>query len=320
MKVALRILIVVLVLVVVVDVVGAIYFYEIAIARGDKSFLKDSPDLEGTYEAGIHGDDGAWFDENPDIETVQIASDDGLTLQGYYLAADMPTARTAILAHGYAGKAQTMGNLAALWHDELGFNVLIPDARGHGASEGNYVGFGWHERKDYLQWIAWVLDEVGDDAEILLHGVSMGGATVAMTSGEDLPDNVKVIVADCAYTAVEDVLAYQLKQLYGLPAFPLVPSTSVVTQVRAGYSFGEASALEQVKKTRVPMLFIHGDADTFVPVEMVYPLFEAHAGEKELLIVPGASHGTSYVQQPEMYEDAVIDFVGRYIALDSPTQ
>ncbi|WP_312880252.1 alpha/beta hydrolase [Paenibacillus phytorum] len=184
-----------------------------------------------------------------------------------HLAADRSTDRTVILAHGYAGQAMQMGKLAQMYKDTLGFNVLIPDARGHGRSEGHYIGFGWPERKDYVQWIDKVIEHMGEQSKIVLHGVSMGGATVMMTSGEALPPNVKAIVEDCGYTTAKDQLAYQLKRMYRLPIFPLLHLTSLLTKLRAGYFFGEASALDQLQKSKTPMLFIHGDADLFVPTD-----------------------------------------------------
>lgn len=110
----------------------------------------------------------------------------------------------------------------------------MPDARGHGKSEGDYIGFGWDERKDYLQWINRIIKK-DPQSEIVLHGVSMGAATVMMTSGEKLPDNVKAFVEDCGYSSVKGELGYQLKEMFNLPAFPLIPVTSLVTKVRAGY-------------------------------------------------------------------------------------
>ncbi len=202
---------------------------------------------------------------------------------------------------------------AKYYHEALGFNVLMPDARGHGKSEGDYIGFGWHERKDTAQWIDYVLDRNGTDNEIALHGVSMGSATVLMTSGEDLPEQVKTVIADCGYTSALDILSYQLGEMYSLPSFPLIQSTSLLTKIRAGFSFAEASALEQVKKTSLPIFFIHGKEDAFVPVEMVYELYEAANGEKELYIVPDAEHGNAYDADPETYENKVKEFLHQHM-------
>src|SRR5690625_1658138 len=112
-----------------------------------------------------------------------------------------------------------MGKYAKIYYD-LGFNILLPDARGHGESEGDYIGYGWHDRLDYLDWLTWLIEDKGAD-EIVVHGNSMGAALVLMLSGEDLPDEVKAIVADSGYSTVKAELAHQLKHIYNLPSFPL---------------------------------------------------------------------------------------------------
>lgn len=148
-------------------------------------------------------------------------SEDGLELVGYYIPANTITTKTVILAHGYSSKGKDMGGFAAFYYDKLGYNVLMPDDRGHGASKGDYIGFGWPDRKDYLLWIRKIVDKVGEEGQIALHGISMGGATVMMISGEALPEQVKVIIEDCGYTSVYDQLAYQLERMYKLPTFPI---------------------------------------------------------------------------------------------------
>lgn len=282
--------------------------YSRAIARRPKDFLYGNPDL-----VELPPPDTSWEDAQP-FEAIEIRADDGLRLRGYYLPAPTPTTRTVIVAHGYSGRALDMAAFARFYHERFGFNVLMPDARGHGASEGDYIGFGWHERKDYLRWIATLLDRQGPDAQIALHGVSMGGATVTMTSGEALPPQVKCVIEDCGYTSARDELGYQLRRLYRLPTFPFLDAASLICRVRAGYFFGEASALKQVARTCIPVFFIHGDADTFVPTAMVYRLHDACPTPKELLIVPGAGHGLAHYTDADTYECAVAAFLRRYIS------
>ncbi len=293
--------------------VASFYFYNVAFFRQEKTFLVNNPDLAGAQPAEIPVLEKSWVDEQP-FERIEMMSFDGLRLRGYYLQAKQPTRKTVILAHGYSGTAKTnMGSLAQLYHETFGFNVLMPDNRGHGESEGNYIGFGWHDRLDYLKWIGLVIQRTGQDAQIVLHGISMGGATVLRTVGEDLPEQVKCVIADCAYTSVFDILSYQAKRMYKLPPYPLVPLVSLVCKLRAGYFIGEASTLKQVSKTTKPILFIHGDEDTFVPTEMVYRLYEVSNGEKELFIVTQAGHGMAYVVDEEGYARKTKDFLLRYV-------
>ena len=295
-------------------VLASLHFYNMAVKRSTKDFLQDNADLQQvTSQANLQELSGSEWLHGQALENWKIRSNDGLRLVGYYLPAPKPTAKTAILAHGYTSEGRHLGGFARFYHQRLGYNVLMPDARGHGQSEGNYIGFGWHERKDYLLWIERVLERVGTSAEIVLHGISMGGATVMMVSGEELPDQVQVIVEDCGYTSAYDQLAYQLKRMYRLPPFPLLQLTSLVTKLRVGYSFSEASALTQVQKNKVPMLFIHGALDRFVPTKMVWDLYDACSSEKELYIVEGAGHGTAYKTEREGYEQKVMEFVDRFV-------
>lgn len=285
------------------------YFYNYAIVPSEKDFLAhDSTEKAEADTIDIEG----WFQAKENRTRWSMESKDGLKLSAIYLPAEKPQQKTVLIAHGYMGTAETMGNYAKMYHD-LGYNVLIPDARGHGESEGNYIGFGWHERKDYLQWIQKVLAENGSEEELVLFGVSMGAATVMMTSGENLPANVKAIIEDCGYSSVTEELTYQLNQLFNLPPVPLIQVTSFVTKLRAGYFFSEANTINQLKKNKVPMFFIHGDADTFVPYAMLDEVYEATDVPKEKWIVHGAEHAKSYATDPELYKEKITAFLAKYL-------
>lgn len=244
-------------------------------------------------------------------EKVTVKSADGLNLSGEYALNPAPSHQWVIAVHGYRGNHSHMFTVAS-FYGLRGYNVLLPDLRGCGESEGDYVGMGWPDRKDMLQWIGWIVDR-DPEARIVLHGISMGGATVTMTSGEELPAQVKAIVEDCGYTSVWDIFEDEMDVLFHLPAFPVLNAASAIASLRAGYNFAEASSLEQVKKAKVPMLFIHGEKDNFVHTEMVYPLYEACPTEKQLLVVEGAGHGNSYIMDPTLYFDTVFNFIGNYV-------
>ncbi|MCP1134689.1 alpha/beta hydrolase [Paenibacillus polysaccharolyticus] len=296
--------------------VGGLYFFKTAIRRTPKTFLADNPNLKTEVEDELISTvaDLQWLDAQ-DTKTVTIQSQDGLRLSGIWLPSKNKSAKTVILAHGYSGKGREMAGFARFYAETLGYHVLMPDDRGHGQSEGEVIGFGWLDRKDYVQWIGWVLGHAGLNTDIILHGISMGGATVLMTGGEELPDQVRAIVSDCAYTSVEEELTFQLKQLYKLPPFPFIPVTSLITKWKAGYSFKEASALKQLAKVNVPVLFIHGEADMFVPTEMVYRLYEACKAEKELLTIPRAGHGTAFQVDREKYKAVLGAFLRKHMPL-----
>lgn len=249
-------------------------------------------------------EDREWWRRQP-FETLVIRSADGLALKGVYLPAPIPSLKTVLLFHGYRGAAQMMAGFARFYHDELNCNVLLPDARGHGESQGRYIGMGWADRPDVLGWVREAEKKAGPGAKIVLAGVSMGGAVVMMAAGEELPSSVRCLIEDCGYDSVQNEFKYQLKRLYGLPVFPLLPIASLICKLRAGFTFGEASCVAQLKKARVPVLFIHGAEDDFVPPNMMWSCYEACASPKRFWLAPGAGHGLSFQTQPEAYKRIV---------------
>ncbi len=305
----------ILIILLLIDIVASFYFYDLAIKRDVKEFLTGNKDLEVSAQAMdefLKGDWRSWYREQP-FERWEIESSDGLKLQGYFLEAKEQTDKTVLFAHGYLGDGQDMGMYAQHYHEELGYNVLTVDLRGHEKSEGDYIGFGWHDRLDMVQWIDTLLDKKGQDTEIVMHGISMGAATVLMTSGEELPDNIKAIVADSPYTSVYELFEYQMDRMYHLPDVPVLPTTSLVTKWKAGYSLTEASALDQVKKAEAPILYIHGNGDTFVPTAMSKELYENTKSEAELVTYDGANHGESFVSHREDYEAKLEEFLKKYM-------
>src|SRR5690625_4464573 len=155
--------------------------------------------------------EGDWKDwtANQDFETIEMTSFDGLTLKGYYLKAEKRTNRTVIFSHDYLGHTYDMSLYGEYYYEMLGFNMFTPDLRGHGKSGGDYIGFGWHDRLDLIDWVNLIIDRQGPESEIVLHGLSMGAATVLMASGEELPEQVKTIIADSPYSSVYDLFSYQ---------------------------------------------------------------------------------------------------------------
>ena len=248
-----------------------------------------------------------------DYTNEYITSNDNLELHGRKYTTNKSTNNWVIVIHGYGSDCNYVSDVSEIFV-ENGFNVLAPDLRAHGESEGKYAGMGWLDRKDILNWIDFIIEQDAD-AQIILWGISMGGATVMMTSGEDLPSNVKCAIEDCGYTSVWDEFSYQMTQLYGyLPHFPIFNTASLMSKIRAGYSFGEASSIKQLENCKLPMLFIHGDQDTYVPFAMLELNYNANPrDDKELLIVPGATHGKSHTTNPMLYWSTVFTFISNYI-------
>ncbi|WP_217586087.1 alpha/beta hydrolase [Lentibacillus saliphilus] len=300
----------------IIDVGASLFFYNLAIKREEtKDFLQGNKDLEVSAEAMAEFTRGDWRDwvNEQAFETMTLESFDGLDLRGYFSRADEPTDKVVILSHGYLGHGKQMGLYGKYYYETLGYHIFMADARGHGDSEGDYYGFGWHDRLDLIAWTNQLVERLGPNTEVVWHGLSMGAATVLMASGEDVPDQVKAIVADSPYESVYDLFAYQMKRMFHLPAFPILDSTSFVAKARAGYTFKEASALEQVEKADVPILYIAGNADTFVPTDMAQNLYNHTKSEADILTVDGANHGESFIIDRDAYLERLNGFLAQYV-------
>ena len=257
----------------------------------------------------------AWVDSivaSGTLRDTTITLTDGTTRHGYYLPAHTAATRTAVLVHGYKDCALSMMHIGCMYHRDLGYNILLPDLWAHGESTGDHINMGWNERHEVLQWVQ-VAHTMFHCDTLVLHGISMGGATVMNVSGEPLPPCIKAIVEDCGYTSVWDEFTAQLDDQFGLPQFPLMYTTSLLCKLRYGWTFGEASPVEQVKKCKVPMLFIHGDDDDFVPTAMVHQVYAAHPGKKQLWLAPGSAHARAYSDHPQEYTQRVKAFLSTVI-------
>ena len=285
------------------------YFYNLAINpfTSKDMIFGDDDDTEGEVEEDVN-----WLVKNSNYTDKYINSFDNLKLHGYEVKNENKTNKWAIVVHGYTSEGELVSSKAKHFY-EMGYNVLVPDLRGHGKSEGDYIGMGWDDRLDIIAWINNIL-EYNPSSEIILHGTSMGAATVLSTSGENLPKNVKAIIADCGYTSVWNEFTYQLKALFNLPSFPVMNLSNMVTIFKAGYSLKDASPIEQVAKSKTPILYIHGDKDDFVPYYMMDELYRATSSEKSKLTVQNAGHGKADLVNPDLYWNTVTDFLSKYMS------
>jgi len=250
-------------------------------------------------------------------EEWTVTSFDGLKLRASFFPPVQETQgkkKVAICFHGYT--SQSLKDFIGLsdYYFKKGFAQLHPDARAHGESEGTYIGFGCLDRKDALMWINKVIEKYGEDVEIILHGISMGGATVLMASGLELPVQVKGVISDCGFTSPKEVFSHVLRNMYHMQPGLTMLGANFLNKRLAGYGMDECNAKREVAKAKVPILFIHGSGDTFVPHTMCEELYNCCTGSKKKLIIEGAAHAESYFKDMPAYEKYMDEFMNEVFA------
>ncbi len=237
---------------------------------------------------------------------VEITSFDGLRLRGRYYEQEAG-APIELLLHGYRGTSDRDLSGGVFRSFDLGHNALIVDHRASGRSEGKVISFGVLESRDALAWIDYVLREIDPCARILLGGVSMGAATVMIAAGEELPPNVQGAIADCGYTTAKDIICKVMRDMR-LPPRLLYPFVRLGGRLFGGFDVEERSPIAGMRNARLPVIFFHGDADDFVPMEMSRENHAACVSEKKLVITPGAGHGLCYPADRDGYIGAIREF------------
>lgn len=286
--------------------------YKIGVARL-------APPLERTDRYPSQQAGREWARLGEGFRTVTIRSADGLTLWASVIPARESDHRWALCMHGYRDSAESMGVIARHYSDE-GWNVLLPDQRGHGRSEGDYVGWGFDERLDVVGWVNYIVRR-DPEAQIVLHGVSLGAASVLMATGGALPRQVKAAVSDCAYTTIEaemkHILDRRSRQSLSIPvSIPfsfLFAALRKTTLRRAGYDLRDVAPIEAVARSRTPTLFIHGVCDRVVPPAMMGKLYQAARCPKRFLWVQDADHTDSVGADPVLYWKTVDTFLADYM-------
>lgn len=294
------------------------YFVNYALSPSSNS---DQREIDESDEVQLANDVEKQMNQNQNKEIIKglnfsektkpmiISSEDSLRLRGQYLDHEN-SHRWVILVHGYKSSNENMMSYGSEYYDN-GYNVVLPDNRAHGKSDGDYIGMGWLDKDDIACWVDWIIEK-DSQAQIILHGVSMGGATVMMASGDHLPQVVGYI-EDCGYTSVWDIFASELDKRFSLPTFLVLDISNFIAKIKAGYDFKEASSVDQIQKANQPMLFIHGAKDDFVPLEMVYEVYDAYPTTKELYIVDEAGHAQSKDYDVKAYWNKVFDFIDKNI-------
>ena len=243
-------------------------------------------------------------------EFVETRSYDGLKLSGRWYEGD-PDKPICICFHGYRGAAVRDFSGGGLFLIGEGYNVLLPDQRAHWRSGGHTITFGIRERRDVLSWVEYVNARFGPDVPVYLFGISLGGGTVLMASGLDLPDNVRAISADCPFNAPMDIILHVCRKL-GMKPELCRPIVRLSALIYGHFDVYETSAAEAVRHTKTPIMIIHGEGDDFVPMEMSMQVKEANPDMVEYHSFPEAGHGLCYLYDTPRYRQLVRDFIKKH--------
>ena len=300
-----------------VYIISAAVFLKLAMLRSGMNKMGSRSAVSGAWsryfdeiQAGVD-----WlYSMQP--ERVEIASRDGLRLRGYFLPAEGAEA-TVILMHGY--RSRELFDFSCVyrhWH-ERGFNILVPWQRAHGLSEGKLICFGVKERFDCLRWAEYIVERLGPDCKIILEGMSMGAATVLMAAGLELPGNVRGIIADCGFTSPYEIMEHTMRR-WRIPPHPYLDAMRPLARL-LGVPLG-VSTEDALRRSSLPVLLIHGGDDHVVPPEMSRRNLAACGGRGELLEVPGAGHGLSYLVDRAACEAALTAFVQKILHSESGRQ
>ena len=298
---------------------GVMKVFSAALLKGEAEVVETNraAEADATY---------AWATSVPAPEQVECTSSDGLRLVGHALACAPETHKWVLLAHDYAGH-WTDDMLYARHYAEAGYNLLMVEMRGHGSSEGDYVGLGWPDRLDVVAWARWLVERDGADATIVLHGVSMGASAALLAAAEkDLPSQVKAVVSDCAYTDVLNVLRRLAEDGIHMPPHPLNDVIRLDLMLRhGGYDLAKAAPVNAVPASKAPIIFFHGEQDVAVAPYMAGLLHEAAGGAasgegSRLVMFPHAGHGQSALSDPDRYYDELFAFVNPLVGDPAPAR
>lgn len=260
------------------------------------------------YDSVIHAD--RWLRDHNAVDTW-IKSDDGLQLHGLWVPVDQPRG-TVLFAHGYRSSYLVDIGQALDFYHSRGMNLLIPDQRSHGKSEGCYITFGVKESRDMMRWLEYHNKNYGL-IPVVLTGLSMGASTMLYLADQELPSNVRCMIADCGFTSPKAILSKVFHGVTHLPASICLWVTDLCARLFAGFSLGEKDTRKILANSKLPILIIHGTDDHFVPCEMSKEAYAACTDPKELFLVEGAGHGVSFLVAREAYIARVEHFLEKYI-------
>ncbi len=317
LELTLTILAVVLAVLLVIWIIASFYCLNLAIGRKRKK--KPPEDEWKKQKAEIKLKSTEYF-LSQEPESVSIKSCKGQKMMGW-LKRNENSKRFALCVHGYGSSGtDEFSYMYPFYYEQLGYNYLIPDLTAHGDSEGFFIGFGSFDSKNILLWVNYLIERFGEDIEIILHGISMGAATVMNVNEMDPPPQVKLVIEDCGFICAYDQIYDTAKHTLGFDCKHLLATTSILSKIFAGYHFKESNPLGNMHKAKNPVLFVHGDQDTFVPFEYGKQLYEACPTPKDYFWAPGSKHADSYYQSKEQYEEKVKSFIAKHLDKEAVTE
>lgn len=305
----------VVLLLIVTAVVGFFMSRDLLIrGRSGEQLSKQGMNVAGTTLATRleEREDGKTWNETVTKEKLTLTADDGKILVAQKVVVNKKNDNWVVILHGQNGTVEDIYDIGFHYAAE-GYNILMPDLRAHGESEGSFYGMGWLDRLDVINWIDVILEEY-PSANVIIHGIDLGADTALMLSGEPLKDSIKVIIAEGAYTSAWDAVEMEYKTRHEKwPVFPILHMVNPVAKVWGGYSLKEADAVKQVKNAKVPILLIRGQNDTYVTEAMTEELNQAITSEHEVLTIATGTHEDCRFAEPDTYYNKVMEFIGKYV-------
>lgn len=291
---------------------GFVVFYMACVRRKEMNWLAEtevSKTPYGRHFANIMAGDQFLREHN--AQDLQITSHDGLRLCAAYVPAENPKG-TIILAHGYRSCKLVDFGLVFDYYHNMGMNIIVPDQRAHGKSQGRFITFGVKESRDMQDWIAYHNANLCA-CPVFLSGLSMGASTMLYLADADLPHNVRGIIADCGFTSPKEIISCVYRRTVHLPAAVSLWAAELFARLFAGFSLYEKDTRKALQNAKLPVLLVHGIADGFVPCEMTQQGYAACTGVKQLLLVEGADHGVSFLVDRPRYTKLVTDFIADHL-------
>lgn len=299
---------IVLIILVIIIVAALFWAFKTAFMRSDVRLISFESGPLAKYKNVFK--ESLEFLDKLQSDRVYTTSFDGLRLAGsYYNNHNSDT--TILLFHGYRSDGRFDFACAVKYYIEMGLNVLVVDQRANGESEGKLITFGIKERRDVITWAEFINEKYSPE-NIFLSGVSMGATTVMMAANLDLPKNVKGIIADCGFTAAPDIIKKVALQAFKINATPVLPVLNLMCRIFGKFSLYATTTVKALSESDIPIFFIHGKKDGFVPCEMTEISHKSARAEKYICLVEEADHGISFLVDTDNIQRQIAEFVSAH--------